>query len=70
MRYRFSTEPSLEPVDPDELDLDCGHSIYKGEKMYEWDGKWLCPDCFLEKVEEMTLDEIAELLNVEVKKYA
>ena len=45
---------------------DCGHEIYPGEHMYSWDGRYICPDCLLDKVTAMELDELAEMLGCEV----
>lgn len=44
------------------------HEIYEGENGYEWEGELLCPDCFKEKVAAMSLEEWAEILNVDVTK--
>lgn len=30
--------------------------------VYEWDNQYICPDCMMEKLDEMTLKEKAELL--------
>ena len=29
---------------------DCGHEIYSGEFLAEWEGKMLCPDCWKKAV--------------------
>lgn len=29
----------------------CGHEIYRGELTFQWEGRWLCPDCFRSAVE-------------------
>lgn len=44
---------------PDSSDvLSCGHRIYAGELMVEWDdGETLCPDCFEEKIKELLLTD-------------
>lgn len=65
----YEPEPRTTPPEPDEIILDCGHNIYEGESMFDWDGEWLCPDCFQDKVNELSLEEIAELMGVEVQKY-
>lgn len=44
----------------------CMHEIYAGENAYVWDGELLCPDCFKEKIEELTLEELAFILDVEI----
>lgn len=25
---------------------DCGHEVYRGESLLEWEGRMLCPDCW------------------------
>ena len=55
------------PVTPPEKDLymyaDCGHEVYEGESLFEWeDGMTLCPECMEDKLEELTLEEKAKLM--------
>lgn len=64
----YEPEPIITPED-DEVFADCGHNVYEGENLYEVEGKWICPDCFKDMVNELTLPEWAELMNIEVKKY-
>lgn len=35
---------------------DCGHEIYPGEFLAEWEGQMLCPDCWKKAV----MDELRE----------
>ena len=35
---------------------DCGHDVYHGEFLAEWEGKMLCPDCWKQAVRK-ELDE-------------
>lgn len=58
-------EPRLEPPEERYITAECGHECYAGEKLYVWEGKNLCPDCFMDKVRELNIDELAELLEVE-----
>ena len=60
----YTPEP---PVTPPENDLyiyaDCGHEVYEGEIVSEWDdGATLCPECMEDKFEELTLPEKAALM--------
>lgn len=32
---------------------DCGHDLWKGDFMAEWEGKMLCPDCWKAAVSKM-----------------
>ena len=42
---------------------DCGHEVYDGEYMYEWEGeKTLCPECVEVKFDELCTAEKAALL--------
>ena len=44
---------------------DCGHEIYEKEGQFPWEGKILCPDCFQEKFDELSIYEKADLLGSE-----
>ena len=35
---------------------DCGHEIYHGEFLGEWEGRMLCPDCW-KKAVKRAVDE-------------
>lgn len=58
-------EPDVEPAEERYVTAECGHECYAGEKLYMWENESLCPDCFLDKVRELSIDELAELLEVE-----
>lgn len=58
-------EPAIEPPEEKYITASCGHECYHGEKLYMWENESLCPDCFLDKVRELSIDELAELLEVE-----
>lgn len=56
-------EPSLTPPDDFYTTADCGHEVYDGEVLIEWSDtkgpKTLCPDCFRDKLTEMSILELA-----------
>ena len=58
-------EPSLEPKEATYITAECTHEVYTGEIMVTWEGKTLCPDCFMDKVHDMTIEEVAVLMDVE-----
>ena len=66
-KFYYEPEPRIDPPEYDEVFADCGHNVYKGEKLYEVEDKWLCPDCFEDKTKEFSVDELAELLGVAIK---
>ena len=48
----------------------CQGEVYCGEKLYRWDGKRLCPDCFTGEVESWlhrAPEEVAYALGTEVE---
>ena len=55
-------EHSMEPFDEVYLIAMCSHEVYPGERMFEWEGKTLCPDCFEEKFCALSIEEKANLL--------
>lgn len=51
---------------------DCGHEIYHGEFMAEWEGKMLCPDCFRSAVERALRENPAQValeMGLEVERH-
>ena len=45
---------------------DCGHEVYDGECLYEWeDGRSLCPECVEGKFDGLSTAEKAALLGCE-----
>lgn len=66
-------EPRIDPPEPFCITADCGHEVYEGEALYEWqvyvNGEWkrktVCPDCFDEYVAKLTREEIADMLGME-----
>lgn len=59
----FRLEPPEEPY----IAADCGCEIYDGGKLYELEGKWLCADCFLERVVGLGADAVAEMIGSEIE---
>ena len=55
-------EPSIEPPEDFYITADCGHEVYEGELLLEWENKNICPDCFKDKAGELSIEELAELL--------
>ena len=60
-------EPPVEPAENDAyITAGCGHEIYEGEEVFEWEnGATLCSDCLEDRFFEMSLSERAELLGCE-----
>lgn len=63
----FIPEPALDPPeDARFVTAGCGHELYEGEDLYEWEnGQTLCADCLEDRFCEMNLSEKAELLGCE-----
>lgn len=63
----YIPEPPLEPHDNDGyVTAGCGHELFEGEDLYEWDdGQTLCADCLEDRFCEMSLAEKAVLLGCE-----
>lgn len=55
-------ERALEPADQAYLTAACGHEVYPGENMFEWEDKTLCPDCLEDKFSELSIEEKADLM--------
>jgi hypothetical protein len=58
-------EPSITPPDDSVCVMaDCGHEVYEGETLVYWKNakgalESLCPDCFWDKVKELSIQEAA-----------
>lgn len=59
-------EPPLEPPGEYCATADCGCELYDGGRVYEWGGKYLCPECYREAVSELSTDELAALLGSDI----
>lgn len=55
-------EPSVDPPEDFYMIADCGHEVYEGEHLIEWQGKQICPDCFKEDILDLPVWELAALL--------
>lgn len=81
----YTPEPPLEPPEDDRYMIaDCGHEVYEGENMYEWDvpyrdedgklkykHKTHCPDCFMDEIKKMLREspaELAEWIGIDYRK--
>ncbi len=60
----YVPEPPTEPADDaNYITAGCGHEIYEGDEVFEWEnGTTLCGDCLEDKFLELSLAERAELL--------
>lgn len=45
---------------------ECGQEVWEGEKMYFYDGTLYCPECFRTVVDDMSLDDLAAEMGVDV----
>lgn len=66
MYNNFVPDRPLEPKEEPYVIANCGHEVYEGEELFEFDGVTLCPDCMADKFEELTLHEKAALLGYTV----
>ena len=55
----YHPEPATDPPEEYYDVAGCEHEIYEGESLWEWDGKFLCPDCMEEVINDLTWEEIA-----------
>lgn len=53
-------EPRIDPPETPYITGGCGHEIYNGEYAFEWEGRLICEDCYREKLNELTLTQIAD----------
>lgn len=65
-------EQDTEPPEDFYITADCGHEVYQGQGKIEYEGKYICPDCFTTKVlrllndEEYGIYDLAEAMQLEV----
>ena len=67
-------EPRRDPPEDYYITADCGHEVYEGENLFEWDRYdpktkthkriLICPDCFDDRFAEFTREEKAALLGL------
>ena len=46
----------------------CGGEVYAGERLYIWEGRRLCSDCFRAALNAADLDQLALELGLEVER--
>ena len=55
--------PVTPPEDEHYVTAGCGHEVYDGEELFEWEnGQTLCADCLSDRFGERSIVERAELL--------
>ena len=59
--YNDIPERGLEPPEPYFVLGDCQHEVYEDEELFDWEGKWICGDCLKEKVQELSISELADV---------
>ncbi len=66
-KHMHVPEPPVVPPDSEKyITAGCGHEIYDGEEVFEWeDGQTLCADCLEDRFMQLSLAERAELLGCE-----
>ena len=50
----------------------CRQEVYHGEARFQWEGRWLCPDCFRAAVNKALRDcpeQVALEMGLEVERY-
>ena len=50
----------------------CRQEVYHGEARIQWEGRWLCPDCFRAAVNKALRDspeQVALEMGLEVERY-
>lgn len=63
----YLPERPLEPCDPppDCICDGCLGEFYGDEELYRFDGRILCGDCLREEIAELTIRELAEIVEAE-----
>jgi len=50
----------------------CRQEVYRGDARYQWEGRWLCPDCFraaVNKALNECPEQVALELGLEIERY-
>lgn len=64
----YLPERRLEPPRPPEPDCICSAclgELYGDEEVYRFDGRILCGDCLREEIEDLSIRELAELIDAD-----
>ena len=64
----YLPEQRLEPPRPPEPDCICSAclgELYGDEEVYRFDGRILCGDCLREEIEELSIRELAEIVDAD-----
>ena len=64
----YLPERPLEPPAPPQPDCVCDGCLgefYGDEELYRFDGRILCGDCLREEIEDLSIRELAELIDAD-----
>ena len=64
----YLPEQRLEPPRPPEPDCICSAclgELYGDEEVYRFDGRILCGDCLREEIEDLSIRELAEIVDAD-----
>ena len=64
----YLPEQRLEPPRPPEPDCICSAclgELYGDEEVYRFDGRILCGDCFRDEFEDLSIRELAEIIDAD-----
>ena len=64
----YLPEQRLEPQRPPEPDCICSACLgefYGDEEVYRFDGRILCEDCLREEIKDLSIRELAELIDAD-----
>lgn len=56
-----------EVVPYEELCPFCGNEVYEGERLYRYEGRYICEACLCDSVRYMTAEEIAKFADLKVR---
>ena len=57
-------EPPM-PLEPDCICAACLGELYGAEEVFRFDGRILCGDCLREEIEDLSIRELAELIDAD-----